>query len=166
MKQPYVLTFRIMALNAKTNLHHYIIFNAIAYYYLFILLFLHVRVRYIKVSMNWFPLLRQWQCGNLDSCWLVRCRIMPLTAGTGHISPGPGEQHHLAGRRRNKPAPLLTNRGQGNNEANQLRGLGELTAENKINIFYGATFYSSFSLPNKYPHCRCLAALGRVINIS
>ena len=72
--------------------------------------------------------------------WLVRCKIMPLTAGTWHISPGPGEQHHLAGRRRNKPAPLLTNRGQGNNEANQLRGLGELTAENKINIFYGATF--------------------------
>ena len=98
--------------------------------------------------------------------WLVRCRIKLLTAGTWHISPGSGEQHHLAGRRRNKPAPLLTNRGQGNNGANQLRGLGELTAENKINIFYGATFYSSFSLPNKYPHCRCLAALGRVINIS
>ena len=35
--------------------------------------------------------------------WLVRCKIMPLTAGTWHISPGPGEQHHLAGRRRNKP---------------------------------------------------------------
>ena len=101
--------------------------------------------------------------------WLVRCRIKLLTAGTWHISPGFGEhceKHHLAGRRRNKPAPLLTNRGQGNNEANQLRGLGELTAENKINIFYGATFYSSFSLHNKYPHCRCLAALGRVINIS
>ena len=96
--------------------------------------------------MGWLTLLRQ--CGNLDSCRLVRCRILPLTAGTWHISPGPGEQHHLAERRRNKPA---TNRGQGNNEANQLRGLGELTAENKINIFYGQHFIHHFHFPINIP---------------
>ena len=111
-----------------------------------------VTVRCQKIVMNWLRLLRHWQCSNLDNCiagWLVRCKIMPLTAGTWHISPG--EQHHLAGRRRNKPAPLLTNCGQGNNGANQLRGLGELTAENKINIFYGQHFIHDFHLPINIP---------------